>query len=108
MKILLVKIFFQQYFILEKADLGFAARRELFEESGAVIFNIFEVADYSAESESDIGFGRLFFAEAEKPETLPQSEIVEVRLFDDIPDNLTYPDVQKILFKFTQDWRNSF
>lgn len=76
-----------------------AAKRELYEESGAVDYILTEVADYSVESDGDTGFGRLFFAEVKKLGALPQSEIAEVRLFDAMPDNLTYPEIQKVLFK---------
>ena len=88
-------------------DIAVTARRELYEESGAVKFNIFEVSDYSVESGTEIGFGRLFLAEVEKLDVLPQSEIAEIRLFDDIPDNLTYPEIQKVLFKHILDYQNS-
>ena len=88
-------------------DIAVTARRELYEESGAVKFNIFEVSDYSVESGTEIGFGRLFLAEVEKLNVLPQSEIAEIRLFDDIPDNLTYPEIQKVLYKHILDYQNS-
>ena len=88
-------------------DIAVTARRELYEESGAVKFNIFEVSDYSVESGTEIGFGRLFLAEVEKLDVLPQSEIAEIRLFDDMPDNLTYPEIQKVLFKHMLDYQNS-
>ena len=88
-------------------DIAVTARRELYEESGAVKFNIFEVSDYSVESGTEIGFGRLFLAEVEKLDVLPQSEIAEIRLFDDIPDNLTYPEIQKVLYKHILDYQNS-
>ena len=88
-------------------NIAVTARRELYEESGAVKFNIFEVSDYSVESGTEIGFGRLFLAEVEKLDVLPQSEIAEIRLFDDIPDNLTYPEIQKVLYKHILDYQNS-
>lgn len=84
-------------------DIAATARRELYEESGAEVFKIIEIADYSVEADKEIGFGRLFFAEVEKLAGLPQSEIAEVRLFDAMPENLTYPEVQKVLFKRVLD-----
>ena len=80
-----------------------AAKRELYEESGAVDYILTEVADYSVESDGHTGFGRLFFAEVKKLGALPQSEIAEVRLFDAMPDNLTYPEIQKVLFKLAAE-----
>lgn len=79
-------------------DIYSTARRELFEESGAVEFNIFPVAVYSVESENSESFGQLFYAEVNNVVDLPDSEIGEVKLFDTMPDNLTYPLIQPCLF----------
>ncbi|OFY39872.1 MAG: hypothetical protein A2Z69_02665 [Bacteroidetes bacterium RBG_13_44_24] len=76
------------------------ARRELMEETGAVEFNLTCVATYSVEKDGTTGYGRLFFAEVTRVEQLsPDSEINEVNLFDCLPDNLTYPDIQPSLFR---------
>lgn len=80
-----------------------AAIRELKEETGAIEFNLDPVADYSVEIDSVITFGRLYFAEIKAHGNLPDSEIAEMALFDDIPDNLTYPLIQPILFKAVLD-----
>jgi len=36
-------------------------------------------------------YGRLFFSEVTEIGALPMSEIIEVKLFDGLPENLTYP-----------------
>lgn len=79
-----------------------AARRELWEETGAAEADISPVCFYSYNK-----LGMLFFAEIQKLDTLPQSsEIAEIRLFDYLPDSLTYPHIQPDLFQRVQAWLN--
>jgi len=76
-----------------------AARRELMEETGAEKFTIRCVATYSVRKNGKTGFGRLYFAEVSKLGDLPSSsEIAETVLMDVLPRNLTYPDIQPVLF----------
>jgi 8-oxo-dGTP diphosphatase len=45
------------------------------------------------------GYGRLYLAIISKLGSLNDvSEIAEVRMMDSLPENLTYPDIQPILF----------
>lgn len=78
-----------------------AAKRELFEESGALEFGITPVCDYWAEDASgfSIGFGMAFRADIRKLGPMPESEMAEVRLFSTLPQNLTYPDITPVLFE---------
>jgi 8-oxo-dGTP diphosphatase len=77
-----------------------AARRELIEETGAAEFGLNCVATYSVEKEGRIGYGRLFFADVHIIGTIPDtSEIAELRLSDHLPEDLTYPDIQPLLFE---------
>lgn len=77
-----------------------AARRELYEESGAVEFDIQPLCDYRAADESDgsAANGAVFTAEIHCLGSLPESEMAEVGLFDKLPENLTYPDITPKLF----------
>lgn len=77
-----------------------AARRELFEESGAVDFDMEPVCDYFARDKDDLSFatGMVFRAEIRKLREIPHSEMVEVRSFARLPENLTYPDISPALF----------
>ncbi len=70
-----------------------AARRELAEESGAVKFDIFPVCDYYGYNKYGSANGAVFRAEIYEMGELPESEMAETRLFDEIPDGLTYPNV---------------
>lgn len=77
-----------------------AASRELFEETGAVDFELTPVSIYSvSRDEEDENFGQLYYAEVEKMDELPESEIDEIKLIDEIPEDLTYPLIQPKLFE---------
>lgn len=77
-----------------------AARRELYEESGAIEYDIEPLCDYCAgEEEISAGAGGMVFvADVRKLGDFPDSEMEEVRLFDRLPENLTYPDITPVLF----------
>ena len=75
-------------------DITDTARRELWEETGALEFDLKPICVYSA-GDKDKGWGLLCFAEIKKLGPLPASEIEEIRLTDDFfPGELTYPEIQ--------------
>ena len=86
-----------------------AARRELYEESGAVEYDIKPVCIYSMEGKTRVNqsgeesFGMLFYADIFRFEELPNYEIEEVRLFEYLPEELTYPLIQPVLLKLLQE-----
>lgn len=80
------------------------AARELFEETGAKNFELYPVCVYSVDRDGEESFGCLSYAEINVLGELPNSEIGEVQLFDDMPDNLTYPLIQPFLFKKTMEF----
>ena len=69
------------------------ARRELFEETGAVEFDIEPAFDYSANSN-----GQVFFAQIYKLDDIPDFKMAEIGLFDGLPDNLRFPEITPVLF----------
>lgn len=77
-----------------------AARRELYEESGAIDFDIIPLCDYRAgvEGTDDFANGMVFAAHIKALSPLPDSEMAEVRTFDRLPENLTYPEITPVLF----------
>ena len=82
-----------------------AARRELYEESGAVEFEIKPLCDYGTEEDVARGTGGMVFtAEISRLEALPKSEMEEVRAFDILPENLTYREITPVLFAQTGCW----
>jgi len=86
--------------IEEGEDPEDAASRELFEETGALDFIIECVSTYSVDIDGNTRFGRLYFAEVTSLGPLPDlNEISVVSAFDDLPAELTYPDIQPFLFE---------
>lgn len=76
-----------------------AAKRELYEESGALSYEIKPLCDYWAGEEDGAGAGGVVFtAEILQLGAMPESEIAEVRQFDCLPENVTYPGITPILF----------
>lgn len=83
------------------------ARRELYEETGAIEFDIKPVCVYSVSKDNcEKTFGELFFAEIYEIGELPDLEITEIRLFSEIPENLTYPKIQPLLLEKVKDELN--
>lgn len=75
-----------------------AAKRELFEESGAVKFSILPIFDYWAGDEESWANGMVFIANITELSQIPNSEMKEVQSFDELPDSLTYPEITTVLF----------
>ena len=76
-----------------------AARRELYEESGVQDAEIIPVCDYCGFTDRGHANGVVFLAVVHAMGELPQSEMAEVRLFDALPENLTYPNVSPRLYQ---------
>jgi len=72
-----------------------AAKRELYEETGAVKYNIKPLFDYRIGTAN----GQVFFAEISKLEELPKFEMVEIKLFDTIPSEIRFPQLLPLLFE---------
>lgn len=76
-----------------------AAKRELYEESGALEFEIKPLCDYWAGTEESQGSGGMVFtAEIRELGPIPESEMAEVKEFDVLPENLSYPAITPVLF----------
>lgn len=81
------------------------AKRELYEETGAIKYSIKSICVYSVTAPDNFDgvetFGGLFYADIQELETELHSEIEKVFLFDDLPDQWTYPLIQpKLLEEF--------
>lgn len=77
-----------------------AAERELYEETGAEEFKVFPVGAYSVKKGDKTTFGKLFFAEIKTLGDLPNFEIAEIKLVDNvIKKELTYPAIQPVLIQ---------
>ncbi len=83
------------------------ARRELWEETGAVEADIRPVGAYAVTQNGVSTYGMLFFAEVKRLDAIPDtSEIGEVRPVAQLPENLTYPEIQPPLYERVQGWLN--
>jgi len=82
-----------------------AARRELYEETGAIEATIEPVCIYSVESESrPLSFGLLCRAEVKAMGEIPAgSEIAQACPFDSLPENWTYPEIVPKLLMYVQE-----
>lgn len=75
-----------------------AAKRELFEETGAIVFDLVPICAYSVKRENE-SFGMLFYARVTAFGPLPDSEMERIGFFVDIPSALTYPLIQPLLLE---------
>jgi len=80
------------------------AKRELQEETGAIDFKIEPISIYSVIRKNSINsngnetFGMLFYAEIHTIKKTLENEIEKIELFEKIPINLTYPEIQPYLY----------
>lgn len=79
------------------------AKRELYEETGAVVFDIKPVCVYSVTAEYNFDgqetFGMLYFADIKEFEGELHSEIEKIILADNTDIDWTYPEIQPELLK---------
>ncbi|TCZ79284.1 NUDIX domain-containing protein [Paenibacillus albiflavus] len=77
-----------------------SAARELFEETGALEFSITPISIYSVSRENENeSFGQLYLAQVDRFGPLPESEMAEIKAFEKVPHNLTYPFIYPILIQ---------
>lgn len=85
-----------------------AAERELYEETGATVFDMKPICVYSvtgktrANETGEESFGMLYYAEISAFEKGLHSEIEAVLLLDALPDKWTYPQIQPLLIDEVQ------
>lgn len=90
----------------ENENINDTASRELYEETGAIEYTIRTVSDYCVTIDNTTNCGRLFYAQVKGFEKLPDFEIEEIDFFNNIPKNLTYPNVQPHLIKKVLSWKH--
>lgn len=76
-----------------------AARRELYEESGIRDAELYPVCDYLGYNHLRSANGMVFLAMVHSVGELPESEMREIGLFEELPENLTYPQTSPILYR---------
>ncbi len=84
-------------------DILETAKRELYEETGAVDYSLEPVCVYSVISSRDPDsretFGMLYYAEVKAFEKELHSEIERIEIRDELPDAWTYPEIQPLLIR---------
>lgn len=83
------------------------AKRELYEETGALEFEIEPVCVYSVTAPDNLeggreSFGMLFFADVKCFDTELHYEIEKIMITDELPAELRYPDIYPRLIKETK------
>ncbi|MFD1176002.1 NUDIX domain-containing protein [Paenibacillus puldeungensis] len=75
------------------------AKRELYEETGAVSFDLKPLCCYSVKRVNrEESYGALFYAEVKGMGQIPvESEIRKITLLKEMPIELTYPEIQPLL-----------
>jgi len=81
-----------------------AAKRELFEETGAKEYTIEVLTDYTLETANSVGVGRVFIAIVKSLGELPDSEIEKCLISDEFPLPHTYPKLQKKILEFAKNY----
>ena len=85
-----------------------AAKRELYEETGAVKYDIEPVFDFTAPVSTNnltwYANAQVFFAQIHELGDIPDFEMAEVKLFDTIPDKMRFPKILPVLFEKIQTW----
>lgn len=81
-----------------------AARRELWEETGAQAFTLHPLGFYSVQRDGgEQTFGALYWAEIRQLGPLPPLEIAQIRLTKELPSLWTYPEIMpKLLCRAQQ------
>ena len=84
-------------------DIEETARRELYEETGAIDFSIVPVCVYSVTAPDNFDgvetFGMLFYADISSFEPELHSEIERIVITDELPSAWTYPLIQPKLLE---------
>lgn len=79
------------------------ARRELYEETGAIEFDIQPVCVYSVTAPDNYNgeesFGMLYYADIKTFEKELHSEIEKIVIMDGLPEKWTYPEIQPKLLE---------
>ncbi len=75
-----------------------AAKRELYEETGALEYDITPIFDYWLDDGKTSDSGVVYLADVFKLDLLPSSEMEEVAFFEELPTNLTYPQIYSDIF----------
>ncbi|MBI9102633.1 MAG: NUDIX domain-containing protein [Spirochaetales bacterium] len=79
-----------------------AAHRELFEETGAVNYNLHPLSVYGVDHGDHMSWGSIYTADINTFSPLPEEyEIEELAMVDEFPlDNARFPDIMPVLMDY--------
>ena len=83
-----------------------AARRELMEETGAKEFDLIPVGIYSVDGQTRVNpmggltYGQIYRAEIRSFNSDLTHEIKEIQLAETLPEKLTYPEIQPLVWQY--------
>ncbi|MFA6514746.1 MAG: NUDIX domain-containing protein [Candidatus Paceibacterota bacterium] len=83
----------------ESESIDECASRELIEETGADKFSLIPLCIYSVEKEDKKDFGQIYYSEIDNFNELPDFEMEKIEFFDKLPDKLTHPLIESLIFK---------
>ena len=75
------------------------AKRELYEETGAIDYDITLLFDYTVKFPGVASNGQVFLSQIHKLGDMPGYEMAEIKLFDKIPDKMRFPTILPVLFE---------
>ena len=82
-----------------------AAKRELWEETGAVKAEIKPVSAYAVTTNGRTTYGMIYYTDILSMDELPEEfEMAEIALTDHLPEKLTYPEIAPAVFAYVQRW----
>jgi 8-oxo-dGTP diphosphatase len=90
-------------------DIITTAKRELFEETGAIDYSIKPICSYSVlrgeeiTENTEASYGALFYADIKTFGELPDFEMEKIELFNELPNKWTYPEIQPLLLDKVKD-----
>ena len=73
---------------------------QFFQESYYTRNYIYNNGYYTVTVNNKTNYGKLFYSEVKEMSQNLEYEIEKIQLFDDIPDKLTYPEIQPYLYKY--------
>lgn len=93
----------------EGEDIITTAKRELFEETGAIEYSMKYLCTYSVIRNEEIpenaeeSYGALFYADIKTFGELHDFEMEKIELFNELPNKWTYPEIQPLLLNKVKD-----
>ncbi len=80
-----------------------AAKRELYEETGAADFDIRPLFDYTVALSREFSHGKVYIADVSRFGEMPPFEMAEIKLMDALPPVMRFPRILPALYERVRD-----